>query len=73
MLFRSLDHKSNINMQTALNYRQIRNSLLLVGTSLSIAGIMGSDGQDTIGWELFTGMGLLIATYMYDRYIQLNK
>ena len=68
-----LDHKSNINMQTALNYRQIRNSLLLVGTSLSIAGIMGSDGQDTIGWELFTGMGLLIATYMYDRYIQLNK
>ena len=68
-----LDHKSIINMQTALNYKQIRNSLLLVGTSLSIAGIMGSDGQDTIGWELFTGMGLLIATYMYDRYIQLNK
>lgn len=68
-----LDHKSNTNMQTVLNYKQIRNASLLVGASLSIAGIMSSDGQDTIRWELFTGMGLLIATYLYDRYIQLIK
>ena len=66
-------HKSNIDIQTALNYNQIRNSLILVGTSLFIAGIISSDDQDKIGWELFTGMGLLIATYLYDRYIQLNK
>jgi len=66
-------YKSNIDMQTALNYNQIRNSLLLVGTSLSVAGIMSSDGQDIKRWELFTGLGLLIATYLYDRYIQLNK
>ena len=60
-------------MQTVLNYKQIRNASLLVGASLSIAGVMSSDGQDTIRWELFTGMGLLIATYLYDRYIQLIK
>ena len=66
-------HKSNIYMQTALNYNQIRNSLILVGASLSIAGLISSDDQDKIGWELFTGMGLLIATYLYDRYIQLIK
>ena len=35
--------------------------------------IINSDEEDTISWELFSGMGLLIATYLYDRYIQLNK
>ena len=67
------DHKSNIDMQNALNYYQIRNASLLIGASLSIAGIISSDGQESIRWELFTGMGLLIATYLYDRYIQLTK
>ena len=66
-------HKSNIDMQTALNNQRMKNASLLVGISLSIAGIINSDEEDTISWELFSGMGLLIATYLYDRYIQLNK
>ena len=66
-------HKSNIDMQTALNHQRMKNASLLVGISLSIAGIINSDEEDTISWELFSGMGLLIATYLYDRYIQLNK
>ena len=66
-------HKSNIDMQTALNHQRMKNASLLVGISLSIAGIINSDEEGTISWELFSGMGLLIATYLYDRYIQLNK
>ena len=66
-------HKSNLDMQTAFNYNQIRNAALLVGASLSIAGIISSDEQETIRWEFITGLGLLIATYLYDRYIQLIK
>ena len=60
-------------MQTAFNYNQIRNASLLVGASLAIAGIISSDEQETIRWEFITGLGLLIATYLYDRYIQLIK
>jgi len=37
------------------------------------AGIVASDGQDSIGWELPTGLGLLIAAYIYDRYIKFDK
>ena len=66
-------HESNLDMQTAFNYNQIRNASLLVGASLSIAGIISSDEQETIRWEFITGVGLLIATYLYDRYIQLIK
>lgn len=66
-------HKSKIDSETSLSYNQIKNASLLVGTSLSIAGIISSDGQDKMRWELFIGMGLLIATYLYDRYIQLIK
>ena len=66
-------HESNLDMQTAFNYNQIRNAALLVGASLSIAGIISSDEQETIRWEFITGVGLLIATYLYDRYIQLIK
>ena len=66
-------HESNLDMQTAFNYNQIRNAALLVGASLSIAGIISSDEQETIRWEFITGVGLLIATYIYDRYIQLIK
>ena len=66
-------HESNLDMQTAFNYNQIRNAALLVGASLSIAGIISIDEQETIRWEFITGVGLLIATYLYDRYIQLIK
>ena len=66
-------HESNLDMQTAFNYNQIRNASLLVGASLAIAGIISSDEQETIRWEFITGLGLLIATYLYDRYIQLIK
>ena len=66
-------HESNLDIQTAFNYNQIRNASLLVGASLAIAGIISSDEQETIRWEFITGVGLLIATYLYDRYIQLIK
>ena len=49
-------HKSNLDMQTAFNYNQIRNAALLVGASLSIAGIISSDEQETIRWEFITGV-----------------
>ena len=51
----------------------MRTATLLIGVSLSVSGIVDSDGQDSIGWELPTGLGLLIATYFYDRYIRFDK
>ena len=68
-----LNNKRNVNLESELNYSRMRNAALLIGSSLSIAGIVDSDGQDSIGWELPTGLGLLIVTYMYDRYIKFNK
>ncbi|MCS5651854.1 MAG: hypothetical protein NZ825_04405 [Candidatus Marinimicrobia bacterium] len=68
-----LNNKRNVNLESELNYSRMRNAALLIGSSLSIAGIVDSDGQGSIGWELPTGLGLLIVTYMYDRYIKFNK
>ena len=68
-----LNNKRNVNLESELNYSRMRNAALLIGSSLAIAGIVDSDGQDSIGWELPTGLGLLIVTYMYDRYIKFNK
>jgi len=34
---------------------------------------VASDGQEALGWELPTGLGLLIVTYIYDRYIRIDK
>ena len=68
-----LNNKRNVNLESELNYSRMRNAALLIGSSLSIAGIVDSDGQDSMGWELPTGLGLLIVTYMYDRYIKFNK
>ena len=67
------NNKRNVNLESELNYSRIRNATLLIGVSLSVAGIVASDGQNSIGWELPTGLGLLIATYMYDRYIKFDK
>ncbi len=68
-----LNNKRNVNLESELNYSRMRNAALLIGSSLSIAGIVDSDGQGSIGWELPAGLGLLIVTYMYDRYIKFNK
>ena len=68
-----VNNKRNVNLESELNYSRMRNAALLIGSSLAIAGIVDSDGQDSIGWELPTGLGLLIVTYMYDRYIKFNK
>ena len=68
-----LNNKRNVNLESELNYSRMRNAALLIGSSLSIAGIVDSDGQGSIGWELPTGLGLLIAIYMYDRYIKFDK
>ena len=67
------NNKRNVNLESELNYSRMRNATLLIGVSLSVAGIVASDGQNSIGWELPTGLGLLIATYMYDRYIKFDK
>ena len=67
------NNKHNVNLESELNYTRMRNAVLLIGSSLSVAGIAASDGQDSIGWELPTGLGLLIAIYMYDRYIKFDK
>ena len=68
-----LNNKRNVNLESELNYSRMRNAALLIGSSLSIAGIVDSDGQGSIGWELPTGLGLLIVTYIYDRYIRIDK
>ena len=68
-----LNNKRNVNLESELNYFKIRNAVLLIGSSLSVAGIAASDGQDSIVWELPTGLGLLIGIYIYDRYIKFNK
>ena len=65
--------EDNANLATELNYSRMRTATLLIGLSLSVSGIVDSDGQDSIGWELPTGLGLLIATYLYDRYIRFSK
>ncbi len=66
-------NKNNANLATEFNYSRMRTAALLIGASLSVSGIVDSDGQDSIGWELPTGLGLLIATYLYDRYIRFDK
>jgi hypothetical protein len=68
-----LNNKRNVNLESELNYSRMKNAVLLIGSSLAIAGVVVSDGQDSIGWELPTGLGLLIAIYMYDRYIKFDK
>lgn len=65
--------KPNVNLESELNYSRIRNAALLIGVSLSVAGVVASDGQEALGWELPTGLGLLIVTYIYDRYIQIDE
>ena len=65
--------KPNVNLESELNYSRIRNAALLIGVSLSVAGIVASEGQESLSWELPTGLGLLIATYIYDRYIRIDK
>ena len=65
--------KPNVNLESELNYSRIRNAALLIGVSLSVAGAVASDGQEALGWELLTGFGLLIVTYIYDRYIRIDK
>ena len=65
--------KPNVNLESELNYSRIRNAALLIGVSLSVAGVVASDGQEALGWELPTGLGLLIVTYIYDRYIRIDK
>ena len=65
--------KPNVNLESELNYSRIRNAALLIGVSLSVAGVVASDGQEALGWELLTGFGLLIVTYIYDRYIRIDK
>ncbi len=60
-------------MKSELNYSRMRNAALLIGVSLSVAGIVASEGQESLSWELPTGLGLLIATYIYDRYIRIDK
>jgi len=69
----NLSNENNANLATELNYSRMRTAALLIGVSLSVSGIVDSDGQDSIGWELPTGLGLLIATYLYDRYIRFDK
>ena len=68
-----LNNKRNVNLESELNYSRIRNAALLIGVSLSVAGVVASDGQEALGWELPTGLGLLIVTYIYDRYIRIDK
>ena len=65
--------KPNVNLESELNYSRIRNAALLIGVSLSAAGVVASDGQEALEWELLTGFGLLIVTYIYDRYIRIDK
>ena len=65
--------KPNVNLESELNYSRIRNAALLIGVSLSVAGVVASDGQEALGWELPTGLGLLIVTYLYDRYIHIDE
>ena len=66
-------NQNNPSLATKLNYSRMRTAVMLIGVSLSVSGIVDSDGQDSISWELPTGLGILIATYFYDRYIRLNK
>ena len=65
--------KPNVNLESELNYSRIRNAALLIGVSLSVSGVVASDGQEALGWELLTGLGLLIVTYIYDHYIRIDK
>ena len=69
----SLSNQNNPSLATKLNYSRMRTAAMLIGVSLSVSGIVDSDGQDSISWELPTGLGLLIATYLYDRYIRFSK
>ncbi len=52
------------------NYGKIRNALYLTGASLTVAGIISQDNQSGTSWEFPIGMGILVGTYVYDKYIK---
>lgn len=54
----------------ANTYTRVRTALYLTGTSLAVAGIIDQDNRDDNSWELIAGAGIILGTYLYDRYIK---
>ncbi len=51
-------------------YKRFRTALYIVGTSLTLAGILEQDNKDASSWELISGITLIGSTYIYDQYIR---
>jgi hypothetical protein len=54
----------------SFRYQRVKTALYLLGTSLTIAGVIAQDNRVSgVAWELPTGLALIIGTYLYDRYL----
>ena len=47
-------------------YKRIRTGLYLLGSSLTIAGVMDMDNKNEMSWELPAGLLILAGTYFFD-------
>lgn len=57
-----------------IRYKRIRAALYLAGGSLTVAGIaIEASDSDNVSWEISTGLGIVVGTYLYDRFIYKKK
>ncbi len=51
-------------------YGKVKTALYLTGASLTVAGVISQDNSDGLRWEFSTGLGLILGTYLFDKYIK---
>ncbi len=51
-------------------YGKVKTALYLTGASLTVAGVISQDNSDGMRWEFGTGLGLILGTYLFDKYIK---
>ncbi|MBT3829420.1 MAG: hypothetical protein HOF04_01825 [Candidatus Marinimicrobia bacterium] len=58
---------SNMN-PVSKNVLLIRKGLYFIGASLFVAGIIDQDHGENLGWELPTGAGMIVGTWLWEKY-----
>lgn len=51
-------------------YPRFRTAMYIVGTSLTVAGILEQDNKSSSSWELISGISMIAGTYIYDHYLR---
>ena len=42
--------------------------IVFIGISFTVSGILQEDSKSSANWELPTGVGIFLGTYVYDKY-----